>query len=96
MEALLVAFYLNGIRRHHKSHVVELARILNSLSSDQLDALGVRKWNPTEAYDRTDRFLPRPPLVAGRACIAFSVRHRRRAPPSLRCDARAPVIGPAR
>ena len=31
--------------------------MLNSLSPEQLDALGVRKWDPAHAYKRTDRLF---------------------------------------
>jgi hypothetical protein len=57
VEGLLVAAQLNALRRHHQAHLVEVARVLNALSPHQLASLGVREWEPREAYDRVDRLF---------------------------------------
>ncbi len=57
VEGLLVASTLNALRRHHQAHLAEIARTLNALRPDQLDVLGIRDWDPVEAYDRTARLF---------------------------------------
>jgi hypothetical protein len=57
VQGLLVAMVVNGLRRHHQGTVAEVARVLNSFTPEQLDDLGVRGWNPKEAYDRADRLF---------------------------------------
>jgi hypothetical protein len=57
VEAFLVAAQLNGLRRGHTAKIADIARTLNSFSPKQLDALGVRNWDPANAYKRTDRLF---------------------------------------
>jgi hypothetical protein len=59
IEGLLVAMQINGLRRHHQATVAEFARALNSFTSRQQADLGIRNWDPKEAYDRTDRLFNR-------------------------------------
>jgi hypothetical protein len=54
VEGFLVAAQLNAFVRHHQAHLVEVARTLNALSDDQRSALGIRRWNPDQAYDRVE------------------------------------------
>ena len=35
LKALLVACQLNALTRHHKGHLIEVARIINALTDDQ-------------------------------------------------------------
>jgi hypothetical protein len=57
VEGLLVAMQINGLRRHHQATVAEFARVLNSFSHRQRSGLGIRDWDPKEAYDRADRLF---------------------------------------
>ena len=57
LEALLVAFQLNALRRHHQAHLVEAARILNALTDDQRAALSIVNWDRDETYDRVERLF---------------------------------------
>jgi hypothetical protein len=57
LEGLLVGFQLNALRRHHNGHLVEVARVLNALTDEQRDALGIRGWDPDESYPRVDRLF---------------------------------------
>lgn len=57
VEGLLVAMQVNALRPFHVATVAEHARVLNSFSEHQRDSLGIRDWNPVEAYDRTDRLF---------------------------------------
>ena len=57
LEGLLVGFQLNALRRHHEGHLVEVARVLNALTDEQRDALGIRGWDPAESYPRVDRLF---------------------------------------
>ena len=57
VRGLLVACQLNALARHHRAHVVEVARIINALTDDQRDELGIVKHDPTQTYDRVDRLF---------------------------------------
>ena len=57
VQGFLVGAQLNALRRHHQAHLVEIARTLNALSPAQLELLGVRCWDPKEAYDRVARLF---------------------------------------
>jgi hypothetical protein len=57
LEAFLVAAQLNALHRHHKAHLVEIARILNAMTPEQRASLGIGEWDPSEAYDRTERIF---------------------------------------
>jgi hypothetical protein len=52
---LLVACQLNALARHHRAHVVEAARIINSLTDDQRHQLEITRHAPEETYHRLDR-----------------------------------------
>jgi hypothetical protein len=54
LEGLLVALQLNALHRHHQAHLVEVARILNAMTTDQREELGIVNWDPNEAYPRVD------------------------------------------
>ena len=45
--------------RHHRAHVVEVARIINALSDDQRHQLGIVRHDPEETYHRVDRLFNR-------------------------------------
>jgi hypothetical protein len=50
LEALLVGLQANALRRNHQAHLIEVARLLNSLSEKERSRLGIRSWNPDETY----------------------------------------------
>ena len=55
VQGLLVALQLNALQRRHQAHLINAARMLNSLTCDQLEALGVYRWDPSHAYRRVQR-----------------------------------------
>lgn len=55
LRALLVACQLNALSRHHKAHLIEVARIINALTADQRALLGIADHDPDQTYDRVDR-----------------------------------------
>jgi hypothetical protein len=57
VRGLLVACQLNAMARHHRAHLVEVARIINALTDDQRAVLGIVKHDPTQTYDRVDRLF---------------------------------------
>jgi len=57
LEAFLVAFQINALRRHHQAHLVEAARVLNAMTDRQRERLGIRKWDPAETYPRVERLF---------------------------------------
>lgn len=59
LKALLVACQLNGLSRHHKGHLIEVARIINALSDEQRTQLGIDNHDPSQTYDRVDRTFTR-------------------------------------
>jgi hypothetical protein len=57
LRGLLVACQLNALARHHKAHLVEVARVINAMSDDQRAFLGVVDHDPTQTYHRVDRLF---------------------------------------
>jgi hypothetical protein len=57
LRGLLVACQLNALARHHKGHVVEVARVINAMTADQRDRLGIVDHDPDETYHRVDRLF---------------------------------------
>ncbi|MCW3037476.1 MAG: hypothetical protein JWM17_2788 [Actinobacteria bacterium] len=57
LKAFLVAAQVNAMHRRHQGHLVEIARVLNAMTKDQLASLGVTGWDPAEAYDRVARLF---------------------------------------
>jgi len=57
IRGLLVACQLNAMARHHRAHVVEVARIINALTDHQRAALGIVRHDPAQTYDRVDRLF---------------------------------------
>jgi hypothetical protein len=57
VRGLLVACQLNAMGRHHKGHLIEVARIVNALSDEQRHQLGFRLHDPAQTYDRLDRLF---------------------------------------
>lgn len=55
LRVLLVVCQLNALARHHKAHLIEVARIINALTDDQRDHLGITDHDPDQTYDRIDR-----------------------------------------
>ena len=53
----LVACQLNALRRHHRGHLVEVARTLNALSDEQRGSLDIWGWDPDETYPRVERLF---------------------------------------
>jgi hypothetical protein len=54
---LLVAGQLNALARHHKGHVVEVARVVNAMSEEQRRSLGIVDHDPDQTYHRVDRLF---------------------------------------
>jgi hypothetical protein len=52
--AMLVAFQVNALHRHHQGHLVQAARVLNALTDEQRQSLGIVRWDPEEAYPRLE------------------------------------------
>ena len=48
VRALLVACQLNAMARHHRAHLVEVARIINALTDDQRAELGIAVQDKTQ------------------------------------------------
>ncbi|MGH2717800.1 MAG: hypothetical protein ACRDJU_04390 [Actinomycetota bacterium] len=57
LRAFLVAAQVNALHRHHQGHLVEIARVLNAFTTEQLASLGVSEWDPAEAYDWVERLF---------------------------------------
>ncbi|MFI5042510.1 MAG: hypothetical protein ACHQNA_11805, partial [Acidimicrobiales bacterium] len=57
VRGLLVACQLNALARHHRAHLIEVARIINALTDEQRASLGIVKHDPEETYDRVDRLF---------------------------------------
>jgi hypothetical protein len=55
VRGLLVALQLNALARHHRAHLVEVARIINALTDDQRAELGIARHDPEQTYSRVDR-----------------------------------------
>ena len=59
VRGLLVALQLNALARHHRAHLVEVARIINALTNDQRAELGIVRHDPEQTYNRVDRLFNR-------------------------------------
>jgi len=55
LRGLLVACQLNALARHHKAHLIEVARVINALTDEQRDRLGIVDYDPDQTYHRVDR-----------------------------------------
>jgi hypothetical protein len=55
LKALLVGCQLNALARHHKGHLIEVARVINALTDEQRGQLGIVGHDPAQTYDRVDR-----------------------------------------
>lgn len=55
LKAFLVACQLNALVRHHRGHLIEVARVINALTDDQRAQLGIDRHNPALTYDRVER-----------------------------------------
>jgi hypothetical protein len=49
---LFVAAQLNALRQHHRAHLVQITRILNSMTEQQRRTLGIKSWARAGAYKR--------------------------------------------
>jgi hypothetical protein len=54
VRALLVACQLNALARHHKGHLVEVARVINAMADEQRASLGIVDHDPAQTYHRVD------------------------------------------
>ena len=52
-----MACQLNALARHHKAHVVEVARVINAMSDEQRATLGILDHDPGQTYHRVDRLF---------------------------------------
>lgn len=59
VRGLLVACQLNALARHHRAHLVEVARTINALNDEQRGDLGIVNHDPEETYARVDRLFNR-------------------------------------
>jgi hypothetical protein len=57
VRGLLVACQLHALARHHRAHLVEVARTINAMTAEQRASLGIVKHDPAETYDRVDRLF---------------------------------------
>jgi hypothetical protein len=57
VRAILVACQLNALARHHKGHLVEVARVINAMSDEQRASLGIVDHDPDQTYHRVDRLF---------------------------------------
>ncbi len=57
VRGLLVACQLNALARHHRAHLVEVARTINAMTDEHRASLGIVKHDPAETYDRVDRLF---------------------------------------
>lgn len=57
LRGFLVAAQVNALHRHHQGHLVDIARVLNAMTPEQLASLGVTEWDQDEAYDRVERLF---------------------------------------
>ena len=55
LRGLLVACQLNALARHHKAHLIGVARVINALTDDQREQLGIVDHDPERTYDRLER-----------------------------------------
>jgi hypothetical protein len=75
VRALLVSCQLNALARHHKGHLVEVARVINAMTNEQRAWLGIVDHDPAQTYHRVDRLFNRlcDALDAGRVVDGFRV-----------------------
>jgi hypothetical protein len=59
VRGLLVALQLNALARHHRAHLVEVARIINAMTDDQRAQLDIARHDPEQTYNRVDRLFNR-------------------------------------
>jgi len=57
VRGLLVAAQLNALARHHRGHLVEVARVVNAMTADQRERLRIVDHRPDETYHRVDRLF---------------------------------------
>lgn len=57
LRGALVACQLNALARHHRAHLIEVARVINAMTGDQRAALGFTHHDPAQTYDRLDRLF---------------------------------------
>lgn len=57
LEGFLVALQLNASYPHHDAHLVEVARLLNSMTDEQRSSIGIPSWSEEQAYDRVERLF---------------------------------------
>ena len=55
LRGLLISCQLNALVRHHKAHLIEIARIINAMTDEQRLCLGIVKHHPAQTYDRVER-----------------------------------------
>lgn len=55
LKAFLVACQLNALARHHRGHLIEIARVINALTDEQRAQLGIERHDPALTYDRVER-----------------------------------------
>lgn len=59
VRGLLVALQLNALARHHRAHLVEVARIINAMTDGQRAEVGIARHDPEQNYNRVDRLFNR-------------------------------------
>jgi hypothetical protein len=68
VRGLLVACQLNAMGRHHRAHLIEVARTINAFTDAQRFELGFVHHDPAQTYDRVDRLFVK-------LCEALEAQH---------------------
>jgi hypothetical protein len=68
VRGVLTACQLNAMARHHRAHLIEVARTINALTDEQRHELGFADHDPHQTYDRIDRLYLR-------LCEVLDARH---------------------
>jgi hypothetical protein len=63
-----VACQLNALARHHRGHLIEVARVINAMTDEQRSSLGIVDHDPEQTYNRVDRLF-------NRLCEVLDARH---------------------
>jgi hypothetical protein len=74
VRGLLVACQLKALARHHRAHLVEVARIVNALTDEQRAELGIVRHDPEETSHRVDRLFNRLCVVLDAGQVVDGVR----------------------
>ena len=74
LKAFLVACQLNALARHHKAHLIEIARVINALSDEQRAELGIDRHDSKLTYDRVERTFTKLADVLDAGCAGIDAK----------------------